>query len=99
MKKSKKTLSRMALDIGRGNLPPIIDLRNAIIWQAVDDWKRLCSRKYKRGAYMEHGSFIEIAQFFENDCYGLLIDTEIEGKDILDRLYLVPGAPKHNKTH
>lgn len=99
MKKSKKTLSRMALDIGRGNLPPIIDLCNAIIWQAVDDWKWLCSRKYKRGAYMDHGSFIEIARFFENDCYGLLIDTKIEGKDILNRLYLVPGAPERNKTY
>ena len=48
---------------------------------------------------MEHGSFMEIARFFENDCYGLLIDTEIEGKDILEKLYLIPGAPKRNKTY
>lgn len=100
MDKKQSKSSRKALDLGVGKLSPLVDLRNAIIRQAVCDWEKLCALKRKRHSYIdEYISFEELVRFFLNDCNGLLVDTEIEGKDILEKLYLIRGAPERNKTY
>lgn len=100
MDKKQSKSSRKALDLGVGKLSPFVDLRNAIIRQAVCDWEKLCALKRKRRSYIdEYISFEELVRFFLNDCNGLLVDTEIEGEYILEKLYLIPGAPKRNKTY
>lgn len=68
-------------------------LREAIIEQAVKDWIYNC-KKQRQG---EPAQFRELIRFFENDCYGLLMDVKYSGKDILGRLYEVKGAPERNK--
>ena len=68
-------------------------LREAIIEQAIKDWIYNCKKRL-RG---EPVQFRELIRFFENDCYGLLMDVKFSGKDILDRLYEVKGAPQRNK--
>ena len=98
MDKKQSKSSRKALDLGVGKLSPFVDLRNAIIRQAVCDWEKLCALKRKRHSYNDEDiSFEELVRFFLNDCNGLLVDTEIEGKDILEKLYLIPGAQNATK--
>ena len=71
-----------------------LNLRNAIIMQAIDDYKYLCT---KRKTIDRGISMAEIERFFEKDCNGLLNDTDISGEDILKRLYIIKNAPKRNK--
>ena len=69
-------------------------LRNAIIKQAIDDYKYLC----RKGKKVEGAINIsEIERFFKNDCYGLLSDTDISGKDILKQLYSIKNVTKRNR--
>ena len=72
----------------------IAELRNAIIAQAVRDWKNLCSGKTKPSAY---ANFEEILLFFRSYALDLLVDYKgIDSNRIIDYLFSIPNAPNRN---
>ncbi len=72
----------------------VIELRDAIIMQAVKDWRDIC-RRNRHSATLDDSQFYELVRFFSTDCNGLLLGVQLNGKDMLDKLCLIPGAPKH----
>lgn len=76
----------------------VIELRDAIIMQAVKDWRDIC-RRNRHSATLDDSQFYELVRFFSTDCNGLLIDTDLEGAVLLEQLCRIPGAPECNKTH
>ena len=72
----------------------VIELRDAIIMQAVKDWRDMC-RRNRHSATLDDSQFYELVRFFSTDCNGLLLGVQLNGKDLLDKLCLIPGAPKH----
>ena len=71
----------------------VIELRDAIIMQAVKDWRDMC-RRNRHSATLDDSQFYELVRFFSTDCNGLLLGVQLNGKDLLDKLCLIPGAPK-----
>ena len=51
----------------------------AVVRQAVDDWRKLCKGKPET----KNRNFIELANFFENDCANYLVGTNTTA----DRIY------------
>lgn len=71
----------------------VIELRDAIIMRAVKDWRDMC-RRNRHSATLDDSQFYELVRFFSTDCNGLLLGVQPNGKDLLDKLCLIPGAPK-----
>ena len=71
----------------------VIELRDAIIMQAVKDWRDIC-RRNRHSATLDDSQFYELVRFFSTDCNGLLLGVQLNGKDLLDKLFSFPGAPK-----
>ena len=67
----------------------VIKLRDAIIMQAVKDWRDIC-RRNRHSATLDDSQFYELVRFFSTDCNGLLLGVQLNGKDLLDKLYLSP---------
>lgn len=63
----------------------------AVVGQAVDDWRGLCSGKIKENA--EH-NFTELIYFFEHDCDTYLTGTSMTAERILKRLMLERAMAK-----
>jgi hypothetical protein len=70
-----------------------LDLRDAIILQAVEDYKAITSGRLKE---TESCNRVEILEFFRNDCYGLLEDVDgIRGMDI----FKIIRYRRHKRTN
>ena len=67
----------------------VIKLRDAIIMQAVKDWRDIC-RRNRHSATLDDSQFYELVRFFSTDCNGLLLGAQLNGKDLLDKLCLSP---------
>lgn len=67
----------------------VIELRDAIIMQAVKDWRDIC-RRNRHSATLDDSQFYELVRFFSTDCNGLLLGVQLNGKDLLDKLCLSP---------
>lgn len=67
----------------------VIKLRDAIIMQAVKDWRDIC-RRNRHSATLDDSQFYELVRFFSTDCNGLLLGVQLNGKDLLDKLCLSP---------
>ena len=65
----------------------VIKLRDAIIMQAVKDWRDIC-RRNRHSATLDDSQFYELVRFFSTDCNGLLLGVQLNGKDLLDKLCL-----------
>lgn len=69
----------MALRLYNDNA--LLRLRDAIIRQAADDY-RTALRQGKQGAGHRH----ELDKFWDADCYGLLVDSDMTGAQIRDAI-------------
>ena len=67
----------------------VIKLRDAIIMQAVKDWRDIC-RRNRHSATLDDSQFYELVRFFSTDCNGLMLGVQLNGKDLLDKLCLSP---------
>lgn len=69
-------------------------LREAIIVQAIKDWKSLCDGEVETGQC----NFKELIAFFLSDCNDMLYDTNLSGERILHKLMKMRGAPKWSEV-
>lgn len=65
------------------------ELREAIITQAIKDWKALCDGEDE----VKYCNFKELVAFFKSDCNDMLYGMGLSGERILQKLMKMRGAP------
>ena len=72
------------INLKNANSETVILLRDSIILQAAMDFLNLKGKAHRTSE--EEKDFQSAKRFFENDCNGLIIEDNIDGKQMLDML-------------